>query len=38
MKAWKTMVKRIKEVPPHVVEEIRWALNIWWASQFMAAL
>jgi hypothetical protein len=23
MKAWKTMVKRIKEVSPHLVEEIR---------------
>jgi hypothetical protein len=23
MKAWKTMVKRIKEIPPHLVEEIR---------------
>jgi len=25
MKAWKTMVKRIKEVQPHLAEEIRWA-------------
>jgi len=25
MKAWKTMVKRIKKVPPHLTEEIRWA-------------
>jgi hypothetical protein len=23
MKAWKTIVKRVKEVSPHVVEEIR---------------
>jgi len=23
MKAWKTMVKRIKEIPSHLVEEIR---------------
>jgi hypothetical protein len=25
MKAWKTMVKRIKEVQPHLAEEIKWA-------------
>jgi hypothetical protein len=24
MKAWKSMVKSIKEVPPHLVQEIRW--------------
>jgi hypothetical protein len=24
MKAWKTMVKRIKKVPPHLAKEIRW--------------
>jgi hypothetical protein len=23
MKAWKTMVKTVKEVPPHLLEEIR---------------
>ncbi len=38
MKAWKTMVKRIKEVPSHLVKEIGRHGNIWWASQFMGAL
>ncbi len=25
MKVWKTMVKRIKKVPPHVLDEISYA-------------
>jgi hypothetical protein len=32
-KAWKTLVKRVKEVPPHLVEQIRYVRNIWWVSQ-----
>jgi hypothetical protein len=38
MKAWKTMVKRIKEVPSHLREEIGRRGNIWWVSQFMGVL